>query len=247
MYLKALLLLLSLQLTLAGETKLLLDFTVNNPKELIQLDEAIRLGADLRSAIKQLKIKQSDTDELNQLEAKLSDYELKLQKSYGLFPGLNYKMIATSGYIFNLIPIAREKEYIEKGFTVNTESPTVMVKDKSGKGIECYKIKVRLLQKRESVLQFNNALKTSFSIRQQIASLEAQLESKPEIGKKEEIKKGMLDLKAALVDIEKKMLESFGVRNDGKYIFEPKTGAVYLALNKEDLKKLSDLNKARNK
>ena len=247
MYLKALLLLLCLQPTIIGETKLLLDFTVNNPKELIQLDEAIRLGTDLRSAIKQLRTKGTSSDELKQLESKLSDYESKLQKSYGLYPGLNYKMIATSGYIFNLVPTARKDEYIEKGFTVNTDSPKVIVKDKNGKSVDCYKIKVRLLQKRESVLRFNNALKTSFSIRNQIASLEKQLQSKPEIGKKENIKKGMSDLKSALKNIEKKMLEDFDVRNDGKYIFEPKTGAVYLALNKEELKTLSELNKARNK
>jgi len=43
------------------------------------------------------------------------------------------------------------------------------------------------------------------------------------------------------------MLESFGVRKDGKYIFEPKTGAVYLALDSEDLRTLSELKKAREK
>lgn len=230
-----------------AELKLFLDFTLDNPGELQQLDEAIRLGNDLRNAIKILKSKSPDQKELQQLELKLKDYEDKLQKSYGLYPGLNYKMIATSGYIYNLVPKERKEEYLKKGFTVKPDSPVVVVKNSNGEDVECFKVKVRLLQKRESVIQFNSALKTAFSIKSQIASLEAQLKEKPELVNNEDIKQGMSKLKEALGSIENKMKEDFGVRNDGKYIFEPKTGAVYLALSAEDLKSLSEINKARDK
>ena len=236
-----------ISLAVQGEIKLFLDFTINNPQELKQLDEAIRLGADLRAALNNLKKNGKPKQEISALEDKIITYEKKLENSYGLHPGLNYKMVATSGYIYRLIPIDKKDEYQEKGLNIKSDSEKVLIKNKHGEDIQCFKAKIRLLQKRESVIQFNNALKTSTSIKMQIASLEKQLKEKPEIGKKEEIQQGMKSLNEALKNIEAKMLDSFNVSSDGVYIFEPKTGAVYLALDKADLKKLSELNKARYK
>lgn len=236
-----------LTLSLKAELKLYLDFTLNDKDALLQLDEALRVGNELRNALKILKDSPDKQKEFKDLESKLKTYEDEMLKVYGIYPGLNYKMIPTSGYIFNLVPESKREEYLEKGFKIPADAPTVIIKDKDKQDVKCLKIKIKLLQKRESVMQFDQALKTAQSIRQQIRSLEKQLFNKPELKEKESIKEGMAKLKEALKDIELKMNENFGVRNDGKYIFEPKTGAVYLALDKEDLKKLSDLKKAREK
>lgn len=230
-----------------AEMKLFLDFTLDDKQNLQQLDEALRIGSELKSALREME-KQGETGtKYVNLKSQLEKYEAEMLKVYGIFPGLNYKMVPTSGYIYQLIPNSQRDAYLEKGFKIPLNSPSVMIKNKENKDIECLKVKIKLLQKRESVLQFNQALRTSTSLKQQIVSLEKQLSEKPEIGKKEEIQNGMNELKKALSQIEEKMNERFGVRNEGKYIFEPKTGAVYLALEKEDLKKLSDLKKARDK
>lgn len=229
-------------ISLKADYKLYLDFTVNDSESLIQLDEALKVGNELKKAIKTLA---TDSSKTNELQKKLEIYEAEMLKVYGIYPGLRYQMVPTSGYIFNLIPEVKRDEYLDKGFKIPVDSPSVIIKDKKNQAVKCLKIKVKFLQRRESVMQFNQALKTAHSIRQQIQNLETQLAEKPELKDKESIQQGMAKLKETLNSIELSMNEKFGVRNDGKYIFEPKTGAVYLALNKEDLKKLSDLKKAR--
>lgn len=232
-------------ISLKADYKLYLDFTVNDSESLIQLDEALKVGNELKKAIKTLATDSSKTNEYNELQKKLEIYEAEMLKVYGIYSGLRYQMVPTSGYIFNLVPEVKRDEYLDKGFKIPVDSPSVIIKDKKNQAVKCLKIKVKFLQRRESVMQFNQALKTAHSIRQQIQNLEKQLAEKPELKDKESIQQGMTKLKETLKSIELSMNEKFGVRNDGKYIFEPKTGAVYLALNKEDLKKLSDLKKAR--
>ena len=234
-------------LTLNADYKLYLDFTVNDSESLIQLDEALKVGHELKKALKNLAADSSKASEYNELQKKLEIYEAEMLKVYGIYPGLTYQMVPTSGYIFNLIPEVKRDEYLDKGFKIPVDSPSVIIKDKKNQEVKCLKVKVKFLQRRESVMQFNQALKTAHSIRQQIQNLETQLAKKPELKDKESIQEGMTKLKDTLKSIELKMNEKFDIRNDGKYIFKPKAGAVYLALDKEDLKKLSLLKQASKK
>lgn len=239
--------LLFLSLSVNAEYKLFLDFTVEDQSSLQQLDEALKVGSELRATIKSMEAKNITTEGYSNLKEKLKRYESEMLKVYGLYPGLEYKMVSTSGYIFHLIPEKSRESYLQKGFKIPVDSPTVIIKNKANLDVKCLKVKIKLLQKRESVIQFNQSLMAAGSLRQQIQNLEEQLNKKPELKKQEEIQQGMSELKEALKSIEIKMNERFGVRNEGKYIFEPKSGAVYLALNKKDLEKLSNLKKASNK
>lgn len=218
-------------------TRLFLDFTLNDQKALQQLDEALKVGIDLRNTIANLEKANGESDELNLLRKKLTLYEQQMQKTFGLYPGLVYQMVPTSGVIYNLKPVAESE--------VGKDAEIVSIKNTAGDSVRCIKIKVKYLKSREMVSQFNRAIYTSQTIKAQIADLEKQLKEKPELKGKEDIQSGMKGLKDTLMSIEAKLEELYSVKADGKYIFEPLTGAVYLALSDADLEKLSDLKKAR--
>lgn len=220
-----------------AETRLFLDFTLNDQKALQQLDEALKVGIDLRKTIANLQRIDADSEELKNLQKKLNLYEEQMQKTFGLYPGLVYQMVPTTGVIYNLKPIS------DGGSSKGSE--IVSIKNASGETIECVKVKVKYLNSREVVSQFNRAIYTSQTIKSQIADIEKQLKEKPELKVKEDIQAGMKSLKETLGAIESKLEERYNVKSDGKYVFEPLTGAVYLALSEADLEKLSEFKKAR--
>ena len=64
-----------LTLSLKAELKLYLDFTLNDKDALLQLDEALRVGNELRNALKILKDSPDKQKEFKDLESKLKTYE----------------------------------------------------------------------------------------------------------------------------------------------------------------------------
>ena len=228
-----------------AQDRMYLEFTVNDTVKLKQLDEALNIGQQLQGTLKSLKEYQPTDKNIDKLSVQFKKYEDQMFKAYGLMPGLKYRMVPTSGSIYILVPKNKVSEYIQDGVTVKAGSTSMIVKNKQGQSVNCFKVLLRSLSEAKEVQQFNQTLRTAASIRQQISNLEDQLNKKPEIKKQQAIQEGMTKLKETLSSLDKSLKQKYEVTPRFKYIFEPQTGAVYLILNEVDLKTLGEINKAK--
>ena len=242
---KIIILFLAFQGLVQAQTRMYLEFNVTDPVKLRQLDEALRIGNELKRSLEILKKNSPNDDKIPLISQQISKYDEQMYKTYGLIPGLEYLTMATTGTINVLIPVNEVSKYINEGITVKAGTPTVNVKNSAGEDVVCFKIKQKTLNSRDSVQTFNQALRSAESIRQQIKNLELQLEKKPQLKKEAKLQEGMQKLKETLKILDEKLLQQYGIKAKFKYIFEPISGAVYLRLSEEDLKKLGELRKGK--
>ena len=229
------------------QARMYLEFSIDDATELKQLDEALRLGLKLKSSLKTLRQNSPNNKNIQVLEKQLAQFEEQMFKSYGMIPGLTYLTVATSGTIFMLVPENKVAEYVKEGITVAAGTPTVTVKDSKGNDVRCFKISVKKLITRDSVMAFNQTLQAAESIRIQLKSLGTQLEKKPELKKDPKIVDAIKKLKATLEKFDSELLKKFEVKSGFKYTFEPATGAVYLKISESDLLKLGKMKKEESK
>ena len=229
------------------QARMYLEFTVDNATELQQLDEALRLGLKLKKSLKTLQKHSPDDKNISLLEKQIAKFEEQMLKSYGMIPGLTYITVPTSGIIYILVPEDKLANYAKEGISVAAETPTVMVKNSQGKDIRCFKVSIKKLLNRDSVMAFNKTIQAAESIRAQLKNLEKQLNAKPELKKEAKLQDALKKLQETLDNLDSELLKTYDVKTGFKYTFEPSSGAVYLNISESDLIRLGKMRKAESK
>ena len=228
-----------------GKLKMYLERTLENPVELKQVDEALVLGKKLKLAIGQLEKEDPQNSSLQRLKSQLQKYEVQMQRSYGLVPGLAYMAVPLSGRVYQIIPVKEIDKYRKAGFLIPDNSKVVQVENAEGQPVSCVKVMLKVLSKSIEIQYFKKAVGSAESLRMKINTFDRRMSADVKLQKDEKLQAALKQLRQSLKTIEDAVYKTYGVRAEGKYTFEPDQGAIYLVLSEDDLKKLADLRKAR--
>ena len=223
--------------------KMYLELSLDTASKLEQMDEALKVGRELKANIAKLQKEQSQDMILFKLQEKLDLYEKQMYKTYGLIPRLNYVMVPTQGQIFQIVPLSEIGRAQKNGLKVPAKCSKINVKDKDDRQIQCLKIPVKKLLKGQDIQHFKEALHSAEDLRIKIADFKKRVKAKAELQENKKLSTALKQLEETLHKIESAMQNNFSVSPGKKYIFEPQKGLVYLILKEADLRKLAEGSK----
>ncbi|MCM8531118.1 MAG: hypothetical protein NE330_08170 [Lentisphaeraceae bacterium] len=219
---------------------LLKAFSLNTPELSNKFSKDLKVGGDLRTAIIQnqliLKDKSkskdhtSARDNLAKLKKSKGEYDKKMNEVYGLVPDLSYIAIAEQGTVYLLLS-ENELDAIN--------SPT----DKNGTNedkVKYSKFPAFKLNTSQAIISFNKNL----NIGNQLKYQKSQLLEKIKAKSTKELKQQLQKVEQSIEKYDAGMKQTYGIRPNLKYIFEPTASAVYISISDAHLTRVAQLQEA---